>query len=112
MESTSDRVGLAVNEVPAYAAVSEPGDVIIFDNRIWHGSWGGGVDRRMCTMGYFARPKTREEEDLVREQMESEKRTRQQFPRTNEHTEYWLSNTEGSPLRQRWVDFLRPYFSG
>ena len=48
--------GLSVQEVPAFVADSTPGDVVAFDNRTWHASYGGFRGRRMCTAGYFAAP--------------------------------------------------------
>ena len=101
-----DGLGLSVEEIPAYVAKSDPGDVIIFDNRTWHASWGGSEDRRMCTVGYFASPKTPEEDDAVRLQAQQEGHLRQAFPRLGHHP-HWIANTDGSPRRQLWIDFLR-----
>ena len=42
--------------VPAYVCESEPGDVVAFDVRCWHASWGGAIDRRMCTVVYYKNP--------------------------------------------------------
>ena len=36
-----DQNGMTVDEIPAFIAHSRPGDVIAFDNRVWHASWGG-----------------------------------------------------------------------
>ena len=43
--------------VPATALPSEPGDVVAFDIRLWHASFGGSEDRQMCTVVYYANPK-------------------------------------------------------
>lgn len=57
-EGEPDEGGLTVDEVPATILDSTPGDAIVFDFRLWHGSWKGGVDRRMFSLQYFKNPKT------------------------------------------------------
>ena len=49
-EGDADEAGLAVDEVPCYVLDSRPGDAVLFDFRIWHGSWRGGEDRRMFSL--------------------------------------------------------------
>ena len=56
-----DELELEIPDVPAYTFESEPGDVVAFDVRCWHASWGGAVDRRMCVLVYYNNPKTLEE---------------------------------------------------
>jgi hypothetical protein len=101
-----DEGGLDVDEMPAYVARSEPGDVVAFDSRIWHASWGGGVDRRMCSVNYFAAPKTPEEEASMDEIKAAEAGLVKSFPLI-ERPQHWIANPDGSPIRQRWIDFLR-----
>ena len=100
--------GLGVEEVPAYIAAVECGDVVIFDNYTWHGSYGGGEDRRLITMGYFAAPKTTEQEDAVREQVKAEARAREIFPLLR-RDRFWLDNPDDNPERAKWVATLRKY---
>lgn len=47
-------VGLEPKDVPAYALESQPGDVVFFDHRTWHASFGGRTGRRMFTMNFAA----------------------------------------------------------
>jgi ectoine hydroxylase-related dioxygenase (phytanoyl-CoA dioxygenase family) len=47
-------VGLKPRDVPAYALDSQPGDVVFFDHRTWHASFGGTTGRRMFTMNFAA----------------------------------------------------------
>ena len=101
-----DESGLSVEEVPAYVGRVEPGDVVVFDNHTWHGSYGGGEDRRLVTMGYFAAPATPEEEAAARKQVEAEIGARKTFPLLTRHR-HWLANQDGSPVRQHWIDTLR-----
>ncbi|MBM4409534.1 MAG: phytanoyl-CoA dioxygenase family protein [Chloroflexi bacterium] len=47
--------GVAGADVPAYACESQPGDMLLFNHRIKHSSWGGGDRRRMFTFNFEAR---------------------------------------------------------
>ena len=40
------------SEVPAYAIESEPGDMLLFNHKTKHSSWGGGDRRRMFTYNF------------------------------------------------------------
>ena len=52
--------GVPPEDVPAYAAESRPGDVVMFDQSTYHASFGGKSGRRMLTLNYTAVPKTAE----------------------------------------------------
>ena len=39
-------------KLPSYACVSQPGDIVAFNMRCYHSAWGGGPNRRMCTLVY------------------------------------------------------------
>jgi hypothetical protein len=58
-------IGLAPDGIPSVALESRPGDVIFFDQRTWHSSFGGGVGRRMFTMNFASPIATNEQRDLV-----------------------------------------------
>ena len=105
IDGVVNKGGVATDEVPAFAARSEPGDVIAFDNRVWHASWGGGSDRRMCSVGYFAAPETPGEVASVRELVEQHASLVDTFPLLRPHRE-WLANPGGSPRRRRWLEVL------
>ena len=60
-EGEPDEGGLAIDQVPSTTLDSKPGDAIVFDLRLWHASWKGGVDRRMFSLQYFKNPKTSSE---------------------------------------------------
>ena len=59
--------GVAGSEVPAFAIESVPGDMLLFNHRLKHSSWGGGDRRRMFTFNFQQRypdvhlPRLREE---------------------------------------------------
>ena len=100
--------GLNVEDMPAFIATSEPGDVVVFDNHTWHASYGGGKNRRMCTLGYFAPPITAEEVEATRNVAGEDSNVHAIWPAVSPHPE-WLANPEGSPVRARWLSVLRKW---
>ena len=44
--------GVRGTEVPAYAIESDPGDVLLFNHKLKHSSWGGSDRRRMFTYNF------------------------------------------------------------
>jgi len=96
-----------INEVPACACEADPGDVIAFDLRVWHASWGGPTDRHMCVAVFYKYPQTREQTAATGFQLN------QHLIRDNSKTPWipdgfypqsWLANASGSSRRQRWID--------
>jgi hypothetical protein len=55
MDSHPERWGVSGAEVPAYPIESVPGDMLLFNHKIKHSSWGGGDRRRMFTLNMQAR---------------------------------------------------------
>ena len=47
---TENLWGVSPDAVPAISLDSEPGDLVIFDHRLKHASFGGGNRRRMFTL--------------------------------------------------------------
>jgi ectoine hydroxylase-related dioxygenase (phytanoyl-CoA dioxygenase family) len=59
--------GIEMNEVPAIALESEPGDVVVFNHNLMHAAFGGSSVRRMFTLNICQRAKTTAEiEELKR----------------------------------------------
>ncbi len=102
--------GMPLAEVPAVAIPSEPGDIVAFDFRTWHASLGGAADRRMCTLCYYANPKTQEERDEMRrrgeQNIEALKIAGVGSPRPYLYSARWMSNPGHSPHRRRWIERL------
>jgi hypothetical protein len=44
--------GLPGDRIPAVALTSRPGDLVLFNQALKHGAWGGGTRRRMFTINY------------------------------------------------------------
>ena len=47
--------GLSGSELPGYAIPSSPGDMLLFNHKTKHSSWGGGTTRRMFTYNFEER---------------------------------------------------------
>ena len=107
-EGTVDESGLSVEDVPAFAAESEPGDVVLFDNHTWHASYGGGKNRKMCSLGYFGRPKNALQDAAVRSMVLASAQLTAKFPQLARHLQ-WLENAGGEPTRRRWIATLREW---
>ena len=110
IERVLSDAGLELLDLPGHVCESQPGDVVAFDVRSWHASWGGSVDRRMCALVYYNNPKTPEEEDATRSVFEWIRGTPPKFGLRDDyvlHHPDWIANAGGSPRRQRWIDRMR-----
>ena len=101
--------GLNVGDIPSYIWHSDPSDVIAFNLRVWHASWGASADRRQCSVVYYKNPSTPREEELTRELAQWRKANAHAGSRGPRYDPHWLSNPEGSPTRQRWIEWLHKY---
>ena len=108
MGDTIKRAGLDIPDVPGFVCKSMPGDVVAFDLRLWHASWGGTSGRRMCTFVYYNNPKGPEEEAATRVRAANSVKATAQYDRPNDplYPAHWLQNKSGSPVRQRWIGRL------
>lgn len=61
----------AIQAVPSHVITSRPGDVIVFDEHLWHASVGG-KNRRQWSTSYVLDPATPEEELAVRAYLASQ----------------------------------------
>jgi len=93
--------------VKAEVCDSEPGDVIAFDFRAWHASFGGSNDRRLCTIEYYQAPEGPETLDAIQEHVATLARVtldvwpRKQYPFYDGE---WIANGEGSATRQAMIE--------
>jgi len=98
---------LPLQDVPCQCLEAEPGDVVAFDLRLWHASYGGSNDRHMCTVVYYRNPQNQAEEESMRELGSLVVEINAKVFNTNRRHFYsksWVDNKEGSPTRQYWVD--------
>ena len=101
--------GMDPASVPHVSLPSEPGDgdLVAFDLRLWHASRGGSDDRQMCTVVYYANPKTEEERIALRNQGQGNVQAGLesfQPKRRFLYSKSWMANLHGSPDRQAWID--------
>ena len=63
---SDNRWGMPQSDLPAVALESQPGDVLVFNHRLMHASFGGSTARRMFTFNLSRRAQTRTElNDLI-----------------------------------------------
>jgi hypothetical protein len=66
LRASEENWGMHQRELPAYPLESQPGDVLLFNHRTLHASFGGSSRRRMFTMNLGRRAKTSQEvDDLI-----------------------------------------------
>jgi hypothetical protein len=102
-------VRLPVDEVPATALETDPGDVIVFDMRAWHGSFGG-TERYASDLSYYNNPKTEEEEEALRLRAATNvKILLASFggQQTYFYPRSWVADAERIEVRARWIRRLR-----
>ena len=63
--------GVESSKLPSFALESQPGDVVFFNHRLWHSSFGGKTGRRMFTLNFAERPKSEDDVATLREDYES-----------------------------------------
>ena len=99
--------GLAGSSVPAVALESEPGDLLMFNHRIKHSSWGGSDRRRMFTLNFQQRFRD-EDLDQLRDHISGmarfwaeepygEAMLKTATPSRMLHLEQWLANSDHLP---------------
>ena len=96
-----------VRDAPAFVCVSNPGDAVVFNYQVWHGTWGGSTDRRMVAMQFQKCPETAEEEAAVRSHVAGHRTMMEEFGWEASHHPEWVANPGGSKRRQRWITKLR-----
>ena len=102
LRQNMDKSELSIPDVPAYACESEPGDVVAFDLRCWHASWGGSNDRHMCVLCYYNNPKTPEAEEATRQRL---------IDNGIDYT-LWVADSRGNPKREAWIHRMRELAPG
>lgn len=108
VEATLSETKPAINEVPSFACEAEPGDVVAFDMRCWHASYGGSKGRRMSTVVFYTNPHTPIEEEATRHRARINAGSLPRFRRPNDpmYDPHWLSNPEANERRARWIHRL------
>lgn len=64
---TGSGFGVLASELPSIAIETNPGDVVLFDQNIWHSSFGGRAGRMMFTMNFGEAPKNAQDWKFVKQ---------------------------------------------
>ena len=107
-ETFRNESGMRGEDIPAYIFCSQPGDVITFNQRLWHAAFGGYEDRRNCSLAFYSNPKTAQEEEELRALAENAKSisSRMDLHDSPYYHPWWLENPDGSEKRARWIKWL------
>ncbi len=96
--------GVSASEIPSFPLESQPGDLVFFNQNLWHASFGGKTGRRMFTFNFGAAPQSASDEENLRRtyQRNLEHVSRNQYTRRNRvYTDAFLQSD--SPRIQRMV---------
>ena len=90
--------GLEIDQVPSYYCRTNPGDMVIFNLKIWHSSLGGGKNRRNITINYSKYPEKESESESLKKLAIQSKLTmkRLNFP-APQFSNYWIDQIKNSP---------------
>ena len=81
--------------------------------QVFHGSFGGGDDRRACTLSYHAEPRTPEQTEMAihmaADAMGVRDNAGDPWNPAREFSDEWLGNPQESPRRVGWINHLRRY---
>ncbi len=102
--------GLQGEDIPCYIFSSQPGDIITFNELTWHAAFGGYRDRRTCTFNFFRNPKTPEEKESMRKEVEHTPEDNKSVGTVGlQYHPWWLENPENNPRRARWINWLKEW---
>jgi hypothetical protein len=61
----SGELGVGGRDIPAYAVETQPGDLVVFDHRLKHASFGGGNRRRMMNLNLMETIRTETQREAM-----------------------------------------------
>ena len=98
--------GLEIDQVPSYYCRTNPGDMVIFNLKIWHSSLGGGKNRRNITINYSKYPEKESESESLKALAIQSKQTMKElnFP-TPQFSNYWIDQIKNGP-HYEWLNSL------
>lgn len=99
--NTSQAAMEIIDSIPYCPAECELGDAVLFDLRIMHSTWGGGVDRNVSCISYFHYPESPEEFATMKKIIPSHWGRKDRWDQ--EEFDYFFSNPNKSPIRQKWI---------
>ncbi len=105
-----EKSGLRGEDIPCYIFNSNPGDVITLNELLWHAAYGSYNDRRLCYFNFYRNPKTPEQIESMRKEVEKLAETnRTQGIGGLQYHPWWLKNPDNNPRRERWITWLKKW---
>ncbi len=108
ISSLIEDINPKLKDIPAHICDSEPGDIIAFDNRLYHAAVGTSTDKRQITMNFV---ETAKNPAAKRELNQLGDVLRKQYSRLNVprpfFSDEWAKNSDGNARRQRTINWLR-----
>ena len=105
-----EKSGLNGKDIPCYIFSSNPGDIIILDELLWHAAYNGYKDRRLCYFNFYRNPKTPAQTESMKKEVAklAETEKTQKFGGLQYHS-WWLENPDNNPRRKRWINWLKDW---
>jgi len=100
---TEETFGITSEEMPAYCCSTRPGDVIVFQQSLWHAALNGKNYRRAIDINYYADPITKIELEAFKNQMKNNHGPSAALGKQL-YSEYWKSIP--NERHQRWISRL------
>ena len=102
-----------IGAIPCFVCDADPGDVVSFHLRVYHGSLGGGTDRRACTLAYHAQPQTPEQTELAilvsQHALKTRDNSSDPWNPSKGFPDEWQANPQNNPRRAFWIEQLHKF---
>jgi ectoine hydroxylase-related dioxygenase (phytanoyl-CoA dioxygenase family) len=105
-----EKSGLRGEDIPCYIFNSNPGDIIILNELIWHAAYSSYKDRRLCYFNFYRNPKSPEQTESMRKEVKklAETNGAHEIGGLQYHP-WWLENPDNNPRRKRWISWLKEW---
>jgi ectoine hydroxylase-related dioxygenase (phytanoyl-CoA dioxygenase family) len=105
VDASTSPYGIEPSELPCFPLESEPGDVVFFNQGVWHSAFGGRTGRRMFTLNFGAKPAGESDYENLRRTYQSNLRNVRELQHTQTgrvYTDLFLNSS--SERIQRMTD--------
>lgn len=108
-DASSSPYGIDPAQVPCFPLESTPGDVVFFNQGVWHSAFGGRVGRRMFTLNFGAKPACEADYENLRRTYQSNLRNVRELQYTQTgrvYTDLFL-NSSSAKIRRMTEEISR-----
>ena len=102
-----EKSGLRGEDIPCLVFNSNPGDIIMLDELLWHAAYGGYKDRRLCFFNFYRNPKSSDQINSMKKEVG--KLTESKNIGGLQYHPWWVENHKNSPRRERWIRWLKEW---